>query len=89
MGTMSIFGNSQHTTVALRTLVSAIKPPEDGSGPGFESGQHTLPKNVDDEDLDLNVLDVDKEIVKGDTSIEKWLIQMTNIPNIVDSISTI
>ncbi|KAM3529794.1 hypothetical protein MY4038_005245 [Beauveria bassiana] len=72
-------------------LPPSIQPAGDVSGPGTQSCHRTTSKysdmlGVDDseaqslvDDLDLDVLDVDAEIIKGNMSIDKWLEQMTNV----------
>ncbi|EJP66703.1 uncharacterized protein BBA_04643 [Beauveria bassiana ARSEF 2860] len=72
-------------------LPPPIQPAGDVSGPGTQSRHRTTSKYSDvlgvddseaqslDDDLDLDVLDVDAEIIKGNMSIDKWLEQMTNV----------
>ncbi|KAM3493089.1 hypothetical protein MY3957_003686 [Beauveria namnaoensis] len=72
-------------------LPPPIQPAGDVSGPGTQSRHRTTSKYSDvlgvddseaqslDDDLDLDVLDVGTEIIKGNMSIDKWLRQMTNV----------
>ncbi|OAA48961.1 hypothetical protein BBO_02006 [Beauveria brongniartii RCEF 3172] len=51
------------------------------TGPAFPCSTNGVDSEVQsvDDDLDLDVLDVGVEIIKGDMSIDKWLEQMTNV----------
>ncbi|OAA67736.1 hypothetical protein LEL_10359 [Akanthomyces lecanii RCEF 1005] len=70
---------SRHRTPSEYSDVSFVAPtPIAPASPCSDNGVYSEAQNIDD-DLELDILDVGVEIIKGDMSIDKWLEQMTNV----------